>query len=223
MVRDSNRENDILVAATILVSAYVAAQMLSDVLSLKIARAAGFSVDVGTFVYPLTFTLRDLVHKRLGRSVARVVVIAAGVINIAMAASFAFAVWLPSDPSWLLQDEFSAVLTPAWRIVSASILAELLSELTDTEVYHLWVTRVSRRFEWARVLVSNAVSVPLDSLVFCWLAFGGLLPGATVWSIFGANVLVKGFVTLVSMPGIYLVPEKQDNGSEEKQLGQVNA
>jgi len=223
VVRDTDRENGILVAATILVSAYVATQMLSDVLSLKIARVVGFSIDVGTFVYPLTFTLRDLVHKRLGRSVARVVVIAAGVINIGMAASFAFAVWLPSDPSWSLQKEFSAVLTPAWRIVVASILAEILSELMDTEVYHLWVTRVSRRFQWARVLVSNAVSVPLDSLVFCWLAFGGLFPGVTVWSIFGANVLVKGLVTLLSLPGIYLVPEKGNDGPEEKQLGRVNA
>jgi hypothetical protein len=30
----------------------------------------------------------------------------------------------------------------------------------------------------------------------------------TVWSIFWANVLVKGLVTLVSLPGIYLVPER---------------
>jgi hypothetical protein len=43
-------------------------------------------------------------------------------------------------------------------------------------------------------------------------AVGGLfpagLPVGTVWSIFWANVLVKGLVTLVSLPGIYLVPER---------------
>jgi len=99
-----------------------------------------------------------------------------------------------------------AVLAPAWRIVVASIIAEILSELTDTEIYHLWVTRVSRRCQWVRVLASNEVSVLLDSLIFCWVAFGGVLPDATVWSIFGANVLVKGIITLLSLPGIYLVP-----------------
>jgi len=179
--------------------------MLSDVLSLKIALVAGFSVDVGTFTYPFTFTLRDLVHKLLGRSAARAVIIAAGVINLVMAGLFAFAAYLPPDPTWRLQREFAAVLAPVWRIVIASIVAEVLSELTDTEAYHLWVTRVTRRFQWARVLVSNSISVPLDSLVFCWGAFGGALPAATVWSIFWANVLVKGAVTLVSLPGIYLV------------------
>jgi uncharacterized PurR-regulated membrane protein YhhQ (DUF165 family) len=57
------------------------------------------------------------------------------------------------------------------------------------------------------VLISNSVSVPVDSLVFVWIAFGGALPPAVVWSIFWANVLVKGITTLVSLPGIYLVKE----------------
>ena len=189
-----------------IVAAYVAAQMMADVLSLKIAWVAGFSIDAGTFVYPFTFTLRDMVHKLLGRAAARSVILAAAVINLAMAAFFAFAAWLPADPSWPLQGAFVAVLTPVWRIVIASIVAELVSEFTDTEVYHLWVTRVTRRFQWARVLVSNGVSVPLDSLIFSWGAFGGRYASVTVWSIFISNVLVKGIVTLASLPGIYLVP-----------------
>ncbi|MGD1996344.1 MAG: queuosine precursor transporter [Anaerolineae bacterium] len=197
-------------SGVLIVAAYTAAQMLSDVLSLKIALVAGISVDVGTFTYPFTFTLRDLVHKLLGRTAARTVIIAAGVINIAMAGLFAFAAWLPPDPNWRFQQEFASVLGPVWRIVVASIAAEVISELTDTEAYHLWVTRVTRRFQWARVLVSNAISIPLDSLIFCWGAFGGILPTATVWSIFSANLLIKGAVTLVSLPGIYLVGEREE-------------
>mgnify|MGYP000067659877 CR=1 FL=1 len=193
------------VSGVLVVSAYIAAQMLSDVLSLKIARVGGFSIDVGTFTYPFTFTLRDLVHKSLGRRAARAVIIAAGVINLVMAALFAFATWLPPDPTWPLQREFAAVLTPVWRIVIASIVAEVVAEFIDTEIYHLWVTRITRRYQWMRVLTSNAVSVPLDSLIFCWGAFGGVLPAATVWSIFWANVLLKGAVTLASLTGIYVV------------------
>ncbi len=198
-------------AGLLVVAAYVAAQMLSDVLSLKIAWLLGFSVDVGTVIYPFTFTLRDLVHKLLGRTAARILILAAAVINLLMAGLFALAVWLPPDPTWTLQAEFAAVLTPVWRIVVASIAAEVVSEFTDTEVYHLWVTRVTRRYQWARVLLSNSISIPLDSLIFCWGAFGGQLPPATVWSIFWANLLVKGGVTLLSLPSIYLVPESNSS------------
>lgn len=207
-------------AGLVVVAAYIAAQMMSDVMSLKIALVAGLSVDAGTAIYPITFTLRDLVHKLLGRGAARTIIVVAAVINLVMAGLFAFAAWLPPDPTWPNQAAFAAVLGPTWRIVVASILAELLAELTDTEIYHLWVHRVTDRFQWSRVLVSNMVSVPLDSLVFSWLAFGQLgglfpsgLPAATVWAIFWANVLIKGAVTLVSLPTIYLVPAGETHGS----------
>ena len=199
------RESGVTRAGVLVVAAYVAAQILADIGSLKIAWVAGFSIDGGTFIYPFTFTLRDMVHKLLGRKAARTLVIAAAVINVIMAGFFALLSALPPDPTWSLQEAFAGVLAPVWRIVVASIIAEVLSELLDTEVYHLWVTRVTRRYQWARVLISNSVSVPLDSLVFCWAAFGGVLPNAVVWSIFWANVLVKGMTTLVGLPAIYLV------------------
>ena len=201
---------DLSTAGIVVVSVYIAAQMLSDIASLKIALIAGFSIDAGTFIYPITFTLRDLVHKRLGKQAARMVIIVAAAINLFMALFLQFAAWLPQDSNWGLGNEFAAILGPVWRIVIASIVAEVIAELIDTEVYHFWVSRITRRYQWARVLISNGVSIPIDSLIFCWGAFGFALPHSVVWSIFIANVIVKGLVTLVSLPGIYLVKERQD-------------
>ncbi|MCU0604505.1 MAG: queuosine precursor transporter, partial [Desulfobacterales bacterium] len=154
------------VAGILVVGLYIAAQMLADVASLKIALVAGFSIDAGTFVYPLTFTLRDLVHKRLGLAAARTVVLLAAAVNLFMALFFQFAVRLPEDPAWGLGREFAAILGPVWRIVTASIVAEVVSEFLDTELYRWWVARVTPRFQWMRVLVSNSLSIPLDSLIF---------------------------------------------------------
>jgi uncharacterized integral membrane protein (TIGR00697 family) len=192
----------------VVISLYIAAQLLSDIASLKITLIAGFSMDAGTFIYPLTFTIRDLIHKRLGKQVARTVIILAAGINLFMALFLQFTAWLPQDPSWGLGQEFAAVLGPVWRIVVASIVAEVISELIDTEIYHLWKTRITEKYQWMRVLSSNAVSIPVDSLIFCWGAFGFLLPHDVVWSIFFANVIVKGAVTIVSLPAIYIVKEQ---------------
>jgi uncharacterized integral membrane protein (TIGR00697 family) len=199
---------DMSTAGIVVVGIYIATQMLSDIASLKIAWVLGFSIDAGTFIYPLTFTLRDLVHKRLGKKAARTAIVLAAGINLCMALLFQFAAWLPQDPSWGLGQEFAAVLGPVWRIVIASIIAEIISEMLDTEIYHLWVTRITRRYQWARVLVSNSISIPVDSLIFCWGAFGFALPHAVVWSIFFSNIIVKGLVTMVSLPAIYLVKER---------------
>jgi uncharacterized integral membrane protein (TIGR00697 family) len=202
--------------ALIAVAAYAGAQVIADVTSLKIGVVAGRSVDMGTFIYPITFTLRDVVHKTLGRSAARTLVVTCGGINLAMGAYLAWTANFESDPAWGLGAEYSALLGPVWRIVLASILAEVVSELVDTEIYHWFVTRITTRHQWARVLVSNAVSVPLDSVLFGVFAFGALpllgdhaltLPWGEVWDIIVVNVVIKALVTLASIPLIYVAPD----------------
>jgi queuosine precursor transporter len=191
----------------IVVAAYIAAQMLADIASLKIGVVFGYAVDMGTFIYPITFTLRDVVHKLLGKRNAQVIIITAGVINLLMAAYLMWSASVQSDPGWGLGAEFSLILGPVWRIVLASIAAELVSELLDTEIYHWFVTRITRRQQWLRVLVSNSASVPVDNVIFAVGAFGWILPWAIVWQIFVFNLVVKYLVTLVSLPLIYVAPD----------------
>lgn len=203
-----------MLSALIVSAAYVAAQILADIGSLRIVLIGGLSMDAGTLVYPLTFTLRDLVHKTAGVRAARALIFLAAGINLFMAGYFWLVSRLPADPAVGPQGDFGQVLSPVWRIVIASILAEVVSELVDTEAYRLWVTRVTTRHQWARVLVSNSLSIPIDSLIFAWLAFGGVLPSAVVWSIVLSNVLVKGATTLVSLPLIYTVKEQPSAGGQ---------
>ena len=196
--------------AVIVVAAYIAAQMLSDIASLKIGVVGGLAVDMGTFIYPITFTLRDVVHKVLGKKNTRILIISAGVINLFMSGYLMWSASVPSDSEWGLGAEFSAILGPIWRIVIASIIAEVVSELVDTEIYHLFVTRVTTRYQWARVLVSNSVSVPIDNIIFAVGAFGYYLPWTVVWEIFLINLLVKYGITLLSLPLIYLAPDQSE-------------
>lgn len=205
----------LLTAQVLIVSAYVAAQMLSNVASVKIGVVANLAVDMGTFIYPVTFTLRDLAHKSLGKSATRALILAAGGVNLLMAVYLMWAASVPSDPSWGLGEQFSAVLGPVWRIVTASILAQVVSELADTEVYSWFVRKVTTRFQWLRVLVSNSVSVPVDNLIFALGAFALALPWSVVWEIFVFNMLIKYGLTLLSLPLIYLAPQKFSRDEDE--------
>jgi uncharacterized integral membrane protein (TIGR00697 family) len=202
------------IAIALLASAYVAAQLLADISSLKITEVAGFSMDAGTLVYPFTFTIRDLVHKVAGKAVARALIVAAAVINLFMAGLFWVVARLPSVADVGPQTEmFGDVLAPVWRIVFASIIAEVLSELIDTEAYSAWVRRFGSRHQWGRVLASNAVAVPIDSAIFVVIAFVGTVSAADAWEIFGTNVLVKGVVTVLSIPLIYMVRPRAEESS----------
>lgn len=205
--------------ALVSVGCYVGAQVISQVTSVKIGTVADRAVDMGTFIYPITFTLRDVIHKAAGRRAARIAIWTSAAVNLFLAAYLTWAAAWPSDPSYPLGAEYQAVLGPLWRIVIASLLAMVVSELIDTEVYHWWVTRITTRFQWLRVLVSNAVSIPVDNLVFAVGAFAPLfflsqsqidasLPWAAVWDIFWVNLVVKGLVSLASIPFIYLTKDR---------------
>ena len=197
--------------AIIVIASYVGAQMIADIASMKIAIIAGLAVDMGTFIYPITFTLRDLVHKIVGKRNAQVLIVTAAAINLFMVIYFAWAAAVPgdslADPDGTFTAAFAMVFGPLWRIVLASILAEVVGELVDTEAYHWFVTKVTKEKQWARVLVSNSASIPIDTAIFTLVAFGGTVPWLVVWQIFIFNLIVKFVVTLLSIPLIYIYPD----------------
>lgn len=197
-------------SAVIVIALYIGAQMLSDIASLKIGVVAGLAVDMGTFIYPITFTLRDVAHKTIGKRPTQTLVLMAAVVNLFAALYLWWVAGVPSDASWGLGAEWSAVFNAQllWRIVIASIVAEVVAELLDTEIYHWFVTRITHRYQWARVLVSNSVSVPVDNLIFAVGAFAGILPWDVIWQIFLFNLILKYAVTLVSMPLIYVTSDR---------------
>jgi uncharacterized PurR-regulated membrane protein YhhQ (DUF165 family) len=119
-------------------------------------------VSVGTLVFGITFTQRDRVH-RYGRKAVYLMIFVAAV-------------------GMVFESLFLGV---AWRIITASFIAIILSETADTEVYH----RLLRRPWMQRVIGSNLVSIPLDSVLFNVIAFAGVFePGMLVAIIFGEIV-----------------------------------
>ena len=205
-------------AIVALIGLYVAAQLIADVAATKFVEIGGVVMQAGTFVLALTFTLRDMVHKRLGKEWARAAIVIAAALNLLLSGYLWVAAQLPAPSFFGLSEAWGSIFALVPAIVLGSIAAELVSELIDTEVYHVWRSRFPDLPQWSRVLASNAVSIPVDSLVFSLLAFVVLPPlfGADTIPLFDAlarvasgQVLYKVVVTLVSMPGIYLVKDEK--------------
>jgi uncharacterized integral membrane protein (TIGR00697 family) len=192
----------------ILIAGYICFQLVADVSTAKIITIAGHSMPAGTLVFALTFTWRDMIHKKLGKEWARAAIVTAALANIFMALYFSFAAELPGAVFWGGQEAWESILGIVPRIVIASIIAEFISEMVDTEVYHYAMSRISERHQWGRVLASNAVSLPLDSLIFTMLAFYGTGQQSHIGEMIIAQVLFKALVTVISLPLIYTVKEQ---------------
>ena len=189
---------------TLIVSLYIACELIANTTAGKPVTLPGdITVPAAVFIYALTFTLIDLVNDRLGKQGAQYVVYAAFLANLLLAAYTQFAIWLPPAPFYGEEGQaaFAGVLGSTWRVVAASLIAYLVSTLIDVQVFAWWRERIGR-YRWARVLVSNAVSTLIDSVVFITIAFLGIMP---VLPLIVGQYAVKMAVTLISIPLIYAV------------------
>ena len=192
----------------LLVGGYITFQLVADVAAVKIIDIAGITMPAGTFVFALTFTWRDMLQKRLGKEWARASIIMAAACNVFLALYFVFAIRLRPAVFWSGQDAFAATLGIVWRIAAASIVAEVVSQWIDTEMYSILAPRTRGFWQFLRVIGSNAVSLPVDSLIFGFGAFAGTMPIIAILGIAWGQIIFKGLVTVISIPGIYLVKER---------------
>jgi len=75
-------------------------------------------------------------------------------------------------------------------------------------VYHKWESRYGSRYIEGRVLVSNAISIPIDSVLFALIAFAGALPAQAIVGIIIGNLLIKYLISVVFAPSLRLVHRK---------------
>ena len=202
-------KNNLSFLTILIICSYIACQMISNIASVKIANVLSLAVDGGTFLYPLAFTIRDMAHKTIGKRNTQKLIIVSAIINIFAPIYFYIVSQIPADSSWEFNEAFQTTLSPIMRITIASIVASTLSELVDTEIYHFFVTKITNKFQWLRVLISNAFSIPVDNFLFVIVAFWGILPIDALIGIFIFNFFVKYAVTIISVPMIYLVKEKK--------------
>jgi len=203
-------------SVVVLVGTYILCQAIADIGATKFVQLGDVVIPGGTFIFAITFTLRDMIHKRLGKEWAQAAIVTAGGLNILQAGYLWFISKLPSPVFYEHSSAWESIFAIVPAIAIGSIAAEVVSELIDTEVYHFWKTKFSNAPQWTRVLVSNAVSLPVDSLIFATLAFVILPPlfGENALPFFIALSLTVGqiswkfFVTIVSLPMIYFVKDE---------------
>ncbi|MCU0565895.1 MAG: queuosine precursor transporter [Oculatellaceae cyanobacterium Prado106] len=121
-------------------------------------------VALGTFIFGITFTQRDRLHQ-YGRPAVYGTIAIAAFANVLM----------------------SGLLAVPIRIIIASFTAIIISETADTEVYQ----RLLERSWLVRVAGSNAVSVPLDTVIFWVIAFLGELPPMQMVSLIIGEIIIK--------------------------------
>ena len=172
----------------VLTSLYVAVVVSAQVGTNKIVDVpwTDLTAPGGTYLIGIALSLIELAHRtaptRREGFVNAQVMVACGFGASALLAGY-LAVLDRMSPEDALFDR----LAGTWRIVLGSLVAFAVSETIDNS-FGAWLR--DRVHDGVRVVATNAVSVPLDSLVFLLVAFGSL-------EFIEGQIVVKYAVTLV--------------------------
>jgi uncharacterized integral membrane protein (TIGR00697 family) len=184
---------------------FVALLVISNVGAVKLISAGPLILDGGAFLFPLVYITGDVLSEVYGFKAARKTIL----IGFGMAILSALTFWLiqmsPSAPGWENQSAFEAILGFVPRIVLASVCGFLIGQLLNSYVLVKIKARTNESALWVRLIGSTVVGELADTVVFCTIAFYGILTGADFLNYVIVGYIYKTLLEVVLLPITYRV------------------
>ena len=153
----------------------------------------------------LVYVVGDVLAEVYGWKAARRAVIIAFVMGALAALTFYLVQISPPADGWENQEAFEAVLGFVPRIVLASVLGFLVGQLLNAYVL-VWIKRKTQeRKLWARLMGSTVVGEFADTVVFCTIAFYGVITGGDFATYVIVGFVYKTTVEILLLPITYRI------------------
>ena len=182
----------------------------------------GTHLSVAVFSFPIVFMMTDVIGEVYGKKMAKNFVYA-GILSILIFLFYSvisFIVPWAKAGMWA-HDGYNLVFGISARFSIASLLAYAIGEYQDVLSFFFFKKRTGEKMFWLRSNLSNIWSQLLDSSIFMFIAYLGVLPAKTIlliiipWWIY--KVLMGFLFTPLSYAGIYLLKGKNENGNQTSQ------
>jgi len=185
--------------------AFIAANIiLANIFVTKQFTLFGITATGGNITYGAIFLATDLLCEHYGKKVGRkAVIIGFFAALFYLITSQLILLFQPAD-SDLVHSSMQTIFSFGPRIVLASLLAYLISQLHDIWFFHLLKEKTHGKMLWLRNNASTWLSQLIDSLVFTSVAFLGTFSLSVVGQILLSTYLLKVFVAALDTPFIYL-------------------
>jgi uncharacterized integral membrane protein (TIGR00697 family) len=187
-----------------LTALFISCLLVSNIIAGKLFVLGRFVLPVAVFAYPVTFVITDTVSEVWGKKEANSIVWLGLIMNLVMTAFLYLGRVLPPAPFWEHQAAYEAILGMVPRIVAASMVAYLVSQLHDVQAFLFWRRVTKGRHLWLRNNLSTMASQLLDSVIFITIAFAGTVEGTVLINMIGSQYLVKLILALADTPFCYL-------------------
>jgi uncharacterized integral membrane protein (TIGR00697 family) len=187
----------------------VLATILANIEVLMLVNAFGIEMTLGNVLFASTFLITDIMSENHSRKDANKAVIISTIASIMFI--FISQMWLlytPSADDWA-SPSIRTIFSSTPRIVCASLVVYLISQLVDVWLYHKWWDLCRRYFKderkglWIRNNGSTLISQLINTALYTFLAFYGTYSAQTLLSIFVSSYIIYFFTSTLDTPFVY--------------------
>lgn len=199
----------------LLVSVYIACLVIAELMGGKtfpLVKIFGYQLNssVAIFLFPLLFTINDVITEVYGKERTRSV-IRSGLLMIFLVfiCAIAFTALPPSARFAANNDAYSTIFSLSARISAASLIAFAIAEFTDVFIFVKVRKALGKKALWFRNNASNFIAQLVDTTIFMTLAFYAFNQDfssnfAFLISLIIPYWLLKCFMSVVETPLVYL-------------------
>ncbi len=145
------------------VAVFVTVVVLTNTVGVKLFTAFGKVLPVSIIWFPLTFLITDIVSEMYGARRARFLVIMGFCMSLLLLAFSLIGIRLPVAEFYPLQEDYTNIFGPIWRLLFGSMAAYLLAQLIDVRLFHFWKKLTKGRHLWLRNNASTMISQFIDT------------------------------------------------------------
>ena len=189
----------------ILLALFVALLLISNIAATKLLAIGPFIMDGGAILFPLTYIIGDVLAEVYGLKAAKRAIFTAFGVSVLAALTFLAVQYLPGAPEYTNQAAFEAVLGFVPQIVIASLAAFLAGQFINAYVLIKIKERWGEKHLWARLIGSTIAGQLVDTIIFCTVAFYGIITGWSFINYVLVGVAYKVAVEIILLPVTYRV------------------
>lgn len=189
----------------VIVGVFVGLLLISNIGAVKLIAFGPIITDGGAFLFPLVYIVGDVLSEVYGFRAARRAIFVGFAMSILAALTFWIVQISPAADGWENQAAFESVLGFVPRIVLASVAGYLVGQLLNAWVLVKIKERTKEKALWLRLIGSTAVGELADTIVFCTIAFYGVITGADFLVYVAFGYAYKTLLEVVLLPVTYPV------------------
>lgn len=189
----------------IIMALFVTVLLVSNTVAVKITHLGPFYFDGATILFPIAYIFGDILTEVYGYKRSRIVVWTGFAACIIMSLIYWLVGILPSADDWTGQSAYMAILGQTPRIVAASLAAYWCGEFVNAFILAKMKIATGGRYLWSRTIGSTLAGQGVDTVIFVFIAFAGVIPVNLLLYMILSNYVFKTAFEVLATPLTYAV------------------